>query len=68
MRLLIVDFAPHQLETLREDHYHRRLGFSDEEMAGWIEQAGLELVEKAALHPEDPSGQLTMKLWVARQS
>ncbi len=65
--LLIVDFAPHQLETLREDHYHRRLGFSDEEMAGWIEQAGLELVEKAALHPEEPSGQLTMKIWVARQ-
>jgi ArsR family transcriptional regulator len=26
-RLLIVDFAPHQLEQLREEHQHRRLGF-----------------------------------------
>lgn len=65
--LLIVDFAPHQLETLREDHYHRRLGFTDEEMKGWIERAGLELLEQSALHPEDPGGQLTMKIWVARQ-
>ncbi len=63
--LLIVDFAPHQLETLREDHYHRRLGFSDEEMRGWIESAGLKLVQQVALHPEEPGGQLTMKIWVA---
>lgn len=63
--LLIVDFAPHQLETLREDHYHRRLGFSDEEMRSWIEDAGLVLGKQVALHPEEPGGQLTMKIWVA---
>ena len=28
--LLIVDFAPHGLEFLRQAHQHRRLGFSDE--------------------------------------
>jgi DNA-binding transcriptional ArsR family regulator/protein-L-isoaspartate O-methyltransferase len=28
-RLLIVDFAPHTLEFLRDEHAHRRLGFSD---------------------------------------
>ena len=27
-RLLIVDFAPHELEFLRERHAHRRLGFA----------------------------------------
>ena len=63
--LLIVDFAPHQLETLREDHYHRRLGFSDEEMQAWIEGAGLKLAHQTSLHPDEPSGQLTMKIWVA---
>ena len=56
---------PHQLETLREDHYHRRLGFSDEEMRSWIEAAGLKLGQQVALHPEEPGGQLTMKIWVA---
>lgn len=63
--LMIVDFAPHQLETLREDHYHRRLGFSDEEMADWIDRAGLKLENQTALHPEEATGQLTMKIWVA---
>ena len=29
-RLLVVDFAPHDLEFLREDHAHRRLGFAAE--------------------------------------
>lgn len=32
-RLLIVDFAPHSLEHLREEHQHRRLGFADERCA-----------------------------------
>ena len=40
-RLLIVDFAPHELEYLRQAHQHRRLGFSDEEMGRWLEAAGL---------------------------
>ena len=31
-RLLVVDFAPHQEETLRDKHAHRRLGFSDAEI------------------------------------
>src|SRR5579859_6813072 len=29
-RLLVVDFAPHDLEFLREQHAHRRLGFAAE--------------------------------------
>src|SRR5690606_14010008 len=34
-RLVIVDFAPHTLEFLREEHAHRRLGFADSEIADW---------------------------------
>jgi len=29
-RLLVVDFAPHELEFLRDQHAHRRLGFAPE--------------------------------------
>lgn len=64
-RLLLVDFAPHQLETLREEHFHRRLGFSDEEMADIIDRAGLSLARQIELHPKDRDTQLTMKIWAA---
>ena len=40
-RLLIVDFAPHALESLREALQHRRLGFPDDEMTRWLTGAGL---------------------------
>lgn len=60
-RLVIVDFAPHQLESLRTDHAHRRLGFATEEVAGWCRAAGLRLVESADL-AGDP---LTVMLWAA---
>lgn len=39
--LVVVDFAPHDLEVLRDQHAHRRLGFSDDEVAGWFAAAGL---------------------------
>jgi ArsR family transcriptional regulator len=65
-RLLIVDFAPHALEYLREQHQHRRLGFSDEEIARWVTAAGLELETTAALPPAAEAG-LTVKIWTARR-
>jgi ArsR family transcriptional regulator len=59
--VLIVDFAPHDLETLRIEHAHLRLGFSDSEIFDWCDRAGL---EPACLQnlPGDP---LTVKLWSA---
>ena len=45
-RLLVVDFAPHQEETLRDKHAHRRLGFSDAEITGLLAQAGLDIVQR----------------------
>ncbi len=41
-RLFVVDLAPHEDETLRQEFRHRRLGFADAEMQGWFEYAGLE--------------------------
>ncbi len=38
--LLVVDFAAHEREELRERDAHIRLGFEDEVMAGWFAAAG----------------------------
>ncbi|MBE7219377.1 MAG: class I SAM-dependent methyltransferase, partial [Caulobacteraceae bacterium] len=63
-RLLIVDFAPHALEHLRDQHQHRRLGFSGEEMARWLRAAGLEPAPEVVLPPADAAG-LTVAVWAA---
>jgi ArsR family transcriptional regulator len=62
-RLLIVDFAPHDLEFLREEHAHRRLGFSDAEISEWFDAAGVVRVSTAALEPKRRDGALTVKVW-----
>jgi ubiquinone/menaquinone biosynthesis C-methylase UbiE len=64
-RLLIVDFAPHQLEHLREEHQHRRLGFPDQEMRRWLSGAGLQPSAPIAL-PPDTDG-LTVSIWTAER-
>ena len=69
-RLLIVDFAPHQLEFLRSEYAHRRLGFADEEVAGWCEAAGLEelRVEHLKAKGKKAKDKLVVTLWTARQN
>jgi ubiquinone/menaquinone biosynthesis C-methylase UbiE len=64
-RLLVVDFAPHDLEFLREEHAHRRLGFAPEIVMQWIEAAGLEFVRQETL-PPGPEGKIAVSLWLAR--
>jgi ubiquinone/menaquinone biosynthesis C-methylase UbiE len=65
-RLAIADFAPHGLEFLREDYAHRRLGFSDREVKGWFEAAGLKPGDSDTIAPDTPSPEkLTVKLWLA---
>ncbi|MDO8801442.1 metalloregulator ArsR/SmtB family transcription factor [Phenylobacterium sp.] len=65
-RLIIVDFAPHSLEFLREQHQHRRLGFAEAEMERWLNEAGLTKVRAAALPPARGEG-LTVKIWTAER-
>lgn len=67
-RLLIVDFAAHDMEFLRERYAHLRLGFSDAQMEYWLRQAGLTLENTMSFAPAksgDAKG-LTIKLWLAR--
>jgi hypothetical protein len=66
-RLLVVDFAPHQEEALRDKHAHRRLGFSEKEIVDLLEQAGLEILQHRELAPDaKEGGKLTVSLWLAR--
>jgi ubiquinone/menaquinone biosynthesis C-methylase UbiE/DNA-binding transcriptional ArsR family regulator len=60
-RVAVVDFAPHAIEALRDQHAHRRLGFSHDEVAGWLESAGLNSGEAIDL-AGDP---LTVTIWPA---
>ncbi|MCB1377566.1 MAG: metalloregulator ArsR/SmtB family transcription factor [Alphaproteobacteria bacterium] len=66
-RLLVVDFAPHQMEELRERHAHRRLGLAAEDMAHWLQRASLSPQRHDVLPPpwrKDGTG-LTVSLWLA---
>ena len=66
-RLLVVDFAPHDLEFLREEHAHRRLGFAAETVAQWMGAAGLDVALHRTLPPEPGSdGKIAVSLWLAR--
>jgi ubiquinone/menaquinone biosynthesis C-methylase UbiE/DNA-binding transcriptional ArsR family regulator len=61
--VVIVDFAPHELEFLRTEHAHRRLGFADSEIIGWCQDAGLE--PRTVRHL--PGNPLTVSLWPAQR-
>ncbi len=68
-RLLIVDFAPHEMEFLRTEHAHRRLGYSDDEVFEWCRGAGLEAQEvRQVKPPRERSGEVSspaVSLWLA---
>ena len=64
-RLLIVDFAPHDLEQMRDEHQHRRLGFADEEIHRWLAEADLTPSAPVALPPDNDG--LTVVIWTAQR-
>ncbi|MGE0849061.1 MAG: ArsR/SmtB family transcription factor [Hyphomicrobiaceae bacterium] len=65
-RLLIVDFAPHEIEFLREQFAHERLGFARDQVAGWLAECGLELIDTRDLVPgEGGAAKLTVSMWLA---
>jgi len=63
-RLLIADFEHHDLEIMREQYQHRRLGILDEDMSHWFEAAGFTPLSAASLPPKSGAG-LTVKIWLA---
>lgn len=66
-RLVVVDFAPHNLEFLRDEYAHRRLGFAPETVSQWMSAAGLDVMSERTLAPDEGSdGKIAVSLWAAR--
>ncbi len=63
-RLVIVDFAPHSMSTLAEEHAHRWLGFSETQMRRWFRNAGLTARETVQLD----GSPLTVCLWTGQRA
>ena len=63
-RLLVVDFAPHTEESLRAEHAHRRLGFAQGEIEGFVKEAGLEPLSYITIAPQKGEGALAVSLWL----
>ncbi len=68
-RMLIVDFAPHNLDFLRETYAHERLGFPAATVEQWLREAGLKTsrVQNLIMPPTSATteNQLTVSLWLA---
>ena len=63
-RLLLVDFAAHAEEQLRDEFNHHWLGFADDEILRWFNDTGFDTdvkIEQLAGNP------LTVKFWQARK-
>lgn len=69
-KLVIVEFAPHDLEFLRSDYAHRRLGFSADQINGWTAELGFSVNKTIDLvrMGETPEGNLTVSIWVIEKA
>jgi ubiquinone/menaquinone biosynthesis C-methylase UbiE len=66
-RMILVDFAPHDLEFLRDTQAHRRLGFSAAQMTDWLTEAGLGVMDHQDIAPPVvDGGQLTVSVFTAK--
>jgi ArsR family transcriptional regulator len=63
-RLVIVDFAAHDHEELRNVHAHARLGFTDETIEKAFLASGVVLADRTVL----AGGELAVKVWTGQKS
>ena len=63
-RMIVVDFAPHQHEFLRQAA-HRRLGFAHEYLDQLFDQAGLDCTRVIDIEPPTDIDGLTVTVWLA---
>ncbi|MEL6258726.1 MAG: metalloregulator ArsR/SmtB family transcription factor [Pseudomonadota bacterium] len=67
-RILIVDFAPHDLEFLRQRHGHRRLGVRHEAMVEWLADVGLPASPPLQFAPPHDKDQgLAVQIWTVER-
>jgi ubiquinone/menaquinone biosynthesis C-methylase UbiE len=68
-RLVLVDFAPHNLEFLRQEHAHVRLGFAAGEIAAWLGECGLGSSTYRELQADHMNNNaLTVAVWVGEKA
>ena len=69
-RVVVVDFAPHELEFLRAEQAHRRLGLSEDQMNIWASGAGLQVSSCRILPPSKGAGDkaLTVCVWTLEKA
>jgi ubiquinone/menaquinone biosynthesis C-methylase UbiE/DNA-binding transcriptional ArsR family regulator len=69
-KLLVIDFAPHDRDELREQNAHRRLGLHGDQLTKWLTQSGLESVHEELLLPPEQLGArgLTVTIVLASKS
>lgn len=69
-KVVIVDFAPHEIDFLQTDYAHYRLGFAEEEITQWCSSAGLLNIETHHMKPKagDSDQILTVTIWVGTQN
>lgn len=66
--LLVVDFAPHTLDYLRQEFGHRRLGIRPEDMQRWAQTAGLDAADPLIFDPPpDLEHGLHVHIWSAQR-
>lgn len=65
-KLLIVDFDSHTREEFREKYAHRRLGFKDSDIAGWMQDGDISLSNTVSLESGDAS-RPGIKLWLGER-
>lgn len=67
-QLIIVDFAPHDHEFMREDFGHHRLGIRHDNMKTWAVRAGLDLEDPLRFDPpESLETGIAVLIWSARK-
>lgn len=65
-RLVMVDFAPHALEFLRDEYGHRRLGIREDALREWSRGTSLEPETVRRFDPPDTgTGGLEVQIWRA---
>ncbi len=52
-QILLVDYAPHDLEIMHTEFAHERLGFAKPQIAQWLSQAGLQLISSREVKSRD---------------
>ncbi len=61
---VIIDFLPHNIEKLRDEHAHRRLGFSVSEVEDWCNATGLMIKSTEIMR----GCELDIAIWVASKN